>query len=295
VVSADIYSLLSEWAESIGFMLPDKSFFKYLRTDFVAQMKSIFGSFVFLEENILQDHVKNTIKNFDPKRPIISLDRSYYNSVHSIQLTRKVQRNELDEWVNIGIHGRFGMPSLNSQIESLAKKVRGDVILFDDVIFEGLLMEEVILGLARADIIVSTVYAPVGIRTGVERVKSLVKEVRCEYYFDSVIDEVCERDFYPGAPFSGRTVAHTHNVGVPYIYPFGDPLKWASIPEEKANEFSIFCLNQTKRLFSEIEKVSMRSIKCGDLSRGVYSLTDPNKRFVNELERCMDTLLEKSY
>jgi hypothetical protein len=110
-------------------------------------------------------------------------------------------------------------------------------------------------------------------------------EVRSVHYFDSVVDEVCERDFYPGVLLSGRTLYGSENVGLPYLLPFGDPVNWASIPEEKKYAFSEFCLNQTIKIFEEIELSSGRPVLCRDLERNIFSIPADGIRFVDALKQ----------
>jgi hypothetical protein len=151
------------------------------------------------------------------------------------------------------------------------------------VVFTGELLERVIHCLSRMGIRVSFVCAGIGIAEGVQRISQSKCEVRCVRIYEKVIDEVCERDFYPGVPFSGRQLAVDDNIGVPYILPFGEPTSWASIPYEHEVTFSRFCIRQTISLFEEIECCSNRQVKCADLGRKVIGLPYGQDRYTEVL------------
>jgi hypothetical protein len=153
----------------------------------------------------------------------------------------------------------------------------------DDVVFTGELIVEVIQRLSSLGIKVSLVCVGVGIAEGIHQINQLNCEVRCVRRYEEVIDEICERDFYPGIPFSGRLLIGNGNVGVPYLLPFGDPGKWASIPLEWQVPFSEFCIKQTVKLFEEIERCSSKIISCAELGRMVSTLPQDKTRFVDAL------------
>lgn len=119
---------------------------------------------------------------------------------------------------------------------------------------------------------------------------------------EQVVDWVCQRDFLVGSPYSGRTAgeyikamhdsdsqkariqAHycgqpiSGNFGAPYVAPLGWPVEWASIPKEKALEFSQTCLGLAIDLFTQIEKATKKTtgrtvqIKVSDLNRPPFHL-----------------------
>lgn len=144
-------------------------------------------------------------------------------------------------------------------------------------------MERVARLFTKCDMRVRLICAGIGVTKGLWRLQQLNYEVRCVRQYESVIDEVCERDFYPGVPLSGRTLFGAKNVGVPYLLPFGKPGEWASMPTNWQVPFSAFCIQQTIRLFKEIERHSQRIVTCSDLGRLVVRLPQDGQRFVNEL------------
>ena len=263
IVSADIYLLLNKWAEQKNFVLPKKEFFCELRKVFSIFMLQIFPYFEFISEEEILEHMKMT--TLRSNLPCVSLDPVYFCCNFSIELTRKVD----SQGINKGLQHRFGSKPLLKQLSQLRSHQIKEICLVDDVIFSGVLMERVIKLLSNVGINVPVVCAGIGIQEGVNRILSPKREVSCAKIYDEVVDEVCERDFYLGIPFSGRSLIGNSNIGLPYILPFGKPEKWASIPENLQKSFSEFCINQTITLFEEIQKNSNRKVCCSDIERKV--------------------------
>lgn len=264
IVSADIYLLLNKWAKQKNFVLPKKEFFDKLRKEFSNYMLQIFPDFEFIsEEEILKHMQMITLRS---NLPCISLDPVYFCCNLSIELTRKVDLRGIDK----GLQHRFGSYSLLKQLSQLRSHQIKEVCLVDDVIFSGVLMERVIKLLSEIGINVPVVCAGIGIQEGVNHILSPKREISCAKIYNEVVDEVCERDFYLGIPFSGRSLIGNNNIGLPYILPFGKPEKWASIPENLQKSFSEFCINQTIILFEEIQKNSNRKVCCSDIERKVF-------------------------
>ena len=73
---------------------------------------------------------------------------------------------------------------------------------------------------------------------------------------------------------SGRTVITKSGkaYGAPYFYPFGKPEQWASIPSDKAEEFSLFCLTQTLIMWEKIERESRSSIPTQAIPKPIFGL-----------------------
>jgi hypothetical protein len=263
IVSADIYLLLKKWAEQKNFVLPKKEFFNELRKEFSNYMLKIFSDFEFISEEEILEHMQMT--TLRSNLPCVSLDPVYFCCDFSIELTRKVDSQGNDK----GLHHRFGSKSLLKQLTQLKSYKIREICLVDDVIFSGALMEKVIKLLSSVGINVPIVCAGIGIQEGVNRILSTKREVSCAKIYNEVADEVCERDFYLGIPFSGRSLIGNNNIGLTYILPFGNPEKWASIPKNLQKTFSEFCINQTIILFEEIQKNSNKKICCSDIERKV--------------------------
>lgn len=286
VVSADIRLLLQEWATKSGFTLPQQEFFRELREEFQAYMVQIFKAFEFVSEDELRVGLGRLVK--ESGLPAVSLDRVYFRSRLSLEVCRLVDQKGDSR----GLGNRFGAPSLPEQFRRLHELK--EVVLVDDIVWTGDLMATTCHNLAEMGIRVSLICAGIRIekvetKNGFRGARWLEKvtgiEVRSARSYEEVIDQVCERDFYPGVPLSGRTLLGEENVGVPYILPFGKPGDWASIPEDWELPFSKFCIQQTVKLFEEIEHSSGSVVRCRDLERGVISLPRDDTRFLDALLR----------
>lgn len=277
VVSADIKTLLEPWARDRGYTLPDEDFFSNLRADFAGRMTSIFPGFELVSEEELSNGLSEMVKE-NGVVPV-SLDRVYYRSQQFIDIARIVD----SEGSNKGLGKRAGSPLLLSQFRELKNRGLTKVALVDDVIFTGDLLERVSGVLETMGIEVPLIYAGIGISDGIEKLSTNGRQVMCVKEYPEVIDEICERDFYPGVPLSGRLV-DDDNTGAPYVLPFGNPTEWASIPSESQVSFSRFCLDQTAKLFTAIEDVSNRKITCLDIERKVPGLPKDTTRFVDALK-----------
>ena len=280
VVSGDIEMLLTAWEAKSNFIAPSYDFVKRLRDQFSGFMSTIFSEFIMIYEDELMK--KTQVMMGDNTLPVINLDGIFNNSRHRFELCRA---NDSD-FVDVGILNRAGSLSIAAQLQSLRDHVRGDAVLFDDVIFSGKLVSDfVIPTLQKAGIRIRGAYACVGIGEGISRVAQHTDFVKSAFEYDHVVDQVCERDFYLGVPFSGRQLSASANIGMPYIAPFGNPQQWASIPEERVREFSQFCTRQTIALFEEIEHCSNRIVQCRDIPRKVRLLPVGSERFVDELRK----------
>jgi hypothetical protein len=62
--------------------------------------------------------------------------------------------------------------------------------------------------------------------------------------------------------------------GAPYLYPFGKPMEWASIPQEEAISFSLFALYQSLQLWTKTEQLSRQSIPTQQVAKPVYGLPE---------------------
>jgi hypothetical protein len=262
VVSGDIYLLLSNWAKEKKFILPEKKFFQELRQEFKNYFRQIFPRFEYISETEIVNHLRFATSRSNLLS--ISLDPVYYPDDFPLALTRGVDINLVDR----GLRHRFASPSLLKQLSAIKMSGLKEICLVDDVIFSGVLAERVIKLLSQLGLEVVFVIAGVGINEGLKKI-SKSRSISCARVYNDVIDEVCERDFYLGIPYSGRSLVGVKNIGLPYFLPFGNPAKWALIPEQKQKEFSLFCLKQSIILFSEIEKTSQKIITNSDIERQV--------------------------
>ncbi len=281
VVSADIYLLMEEWAAQNGFVLPSREFFCQLRGEFSDYMCRVFPNFELVSEDEISRGLARLVA--ESGLPIISLDRVYFESERKLEIARLVDKYGNDR----GLGHRAGTPPLGQQIRQLQMSGVRDAVVVDDVVFTGALLERIIGLLSRAHIRVPLICAGVGIAEGINRINGTKREIRCVRTYNEVVDEVCERDFYPGVPLSGRLLVGGDNIGVPYLLPFGKPESWASIPSEHTTDFSQFCLHQTVTLFDEIERYSDKQVLCRDLGRKVLELPMDGTHYTEVLSQIL--------
>jgi len=241
-------------------------------------MGEIFSEFELVPETELKHGLNQLV--VDCGLSAISLDRVYYDGSFKIDVSRLVDF----AGNNQGLGERPSTLPLAEQIKQLQDAGIKEAALVDDVIFSGDGIVEIVELLESNDIHIPLVCAGIGIAQGIHRIHGIKCEISCVRTYDDVIDEVCERDFYPGVPFSGRLLVGSQNIGAPYLQPFGDPEAWASIPASRATSFSRFCLRSACKLFAEIEECSNREVLCHDLDRQLINFPIDHTRFVGALE-----------
>ncbi len=300
VVSADLAILTGRWCTKSGFVCPDQIVFDELRCDFSHHMKTMFPNFVLLPEWRLKEGFWQFASG--NKLPLVSLERVY--DVKSPEHLR-LDCCRGEEHTGGGIMGRAGFDLWN-ELQKLRRAVPSNlegIAIWDDVLYSGSLMEKVLQLLLKEFIRVKHVFVGVGVQTvdglrgGCTKLREAGVSVKCIYEYESVIDQVCERDFYPGILFGGRSIRGNENFSYPYLLPFGDPHRWASIPKTHEIRFSRFCIELTIRLFEEIERCSGRKVYTRDLERkmfhypkGKVALPKGNIRHVDALKKAYKTL-----
>jgi hypothetical protein len=287
VTSADIETLLKKWAAQKGFILPGSAFFQNLREEFCRFMATVFEHFEMVPEEEIREGLQSLA--IERGAPILSLERVYCKADLHLDISRTVGADKEDR----GFGARPGFPTIPAQLQALAGAGIREVTLVDDVIFKGELTSNLLGVLSLLNIRVCRICAGVGIQGGVAALKQRGVEVACVRTYEHVIDQVCERDFYPGIPLSGRLLEGAEDIGFPYLLPFGDIGKWASIPEHRQHDLSEFCLQQTSNLFKEIEKRSDQAVLCSDVGRGVVQIPADSRRFVLALEEVRSTLAKR--
>jgi hypothetical protein len=294
VVSGDIDILLERWAARRQFTLPNADFFRQLRLEMQEKLTRIFGDAIILPSDEIERNAHSFV--FDKQvHPVITLDKVYNSSELHLELTRTVKPDLSDN----GLDSRYGLPDIQTQVanlmkiqvpDSVAPKSSQHFSLYDDVIFTGHLIESIVEEITSHGMIVGSIGCGVGIKTGLDKLREKGLEVLVFREYAEVIDQVCERDFYPGVSYSGRTLSTDKQVGIPYLLPFGNPMTWASIPIGHTRDFSDFCLHQTTKLFKTIEMVSGKKVGCSDIERKLPGLPEDTSRFVDFLEKAREKI-----
>jgi len=287
VISEDIDIVLGSWCEKQGFCLPGIYFFYELRQEMHDYLESIFGQgnvdMVSAAELIVG--ITEFVKK--PSINIVSIDRVYFPTQPAIEINRTVDLSLKDN----GLGPRFGFEPIQMQTEKIAKRCPLEIVLVDDVIFSGNGISDIIDLLNTYNIQVQSVITGIAIGNGLEHLKQKKIEVQCVKFYPEVIDEICERDFYPGLPMSGRLVVGMNaNIGASYLLPFGKPEEWASIPPEHTKKFSIFCLQQSIKLWQEVEKTSNQYVLISDLDRQPLGITNKSMRITEALKKAQEAI-----
>lgn len=165
--------------------------------------------------------------------PVVSLDDRYVTQADVfLGISRGVDTSLND----IGYVPRVGYPAVQEQLQS-AKNVGNEIILADDVIFGGEMLEMIIREFEEYGIKVSGVVCGIAIKEGIDRIAARNVDVEAVRYFVDVDDELCERDLVV-VPGSGRRLP-SQTANALYFDPtYGKPTQWASIPASEANGFA---------------------------------------------------------
>lgn len=284
VVSADANLLLRGWSQKNGLSIPSEGYFQGMLSELNTVLAEYFGTSEVIPEQVLQQGLRKFVR--ESPLPVVSLDRAYLSSSDKLLGFLDATRTVDSQLQNTGLGSRATELSLQRQIGKLAVQANGSPIaLLDDVVFEGKTVLSIIEEFRRRGVAVDRVYAGITLQEGKELLEA--NGVRVESVIDpykQVIDEVCERDFRVGVPLSGRTiVSGGQTTGAPYLKPFGKPEEWASIPTDKVQEFSLFCLYQSLSLWAQIEKRSQQDVSPQSLAKPVQGL--PNEKSMTQAVR----------
>lgn len=205
---------------------------------------------------------------------------------HTIEINRIVNcKGDI-----IGLGPRPGSVTLEKQLNSISAVANGNpVVLVEDGIFTGSTLLYLLSELRNRRVHVVAIAAGICFPKAIERLKGgfdgelvIVQEVERPYEW------IPDHDFLPFVPNCGRVFGgsfgndmlpfYTHeglSYCFPYIYPFGDPVKWASIPKERAYRFSVFCLQEAHKLFCRLNELNNRLLTPMDLLGSVPRVSMP--------------------
>lgn len=270
VLSQDVNYLLRNWSEETGYKVPD---IKPYQNELAQKLESIFEVLDVIGEDQLQDSARNTLTRSKYNGGVcVSLDRAYMpavdqnNEVLYIDSSRQIDSN----FNSIGLGTRTtDNRNLTEQMTELAEIV-GDrpVTIYDDVAFGGDTMLEVLDLAKNVGINVVSVELSISTSEALDKLTQAGYSSSTDFEYETILDEICERDFFIGAPYSGRTILEGSKAkGAPYVLPLGLPVEWASIPEADALEFSQFCLSLSLRFWAESEYLSGAQIPTWALAK----------------------------
>lgn len=297
VFSNDIYRILSgknaldyNYQER-GMIIPSKDEINFLRENFKKDVNRIFeGQVEIIEEEDMEGYMYEVLKSSE-NLPIVSLDRVYLYDKNKIkQDVYFIDCTRIDNSKELIPRKENNAISVSKQIEIISQKLKEteqtNILLFDDVVFSGNVLKNIINQFNRNNISVQGIRACISTEEAYKYFnKNMDKGLKCGCLLGTnVIDQVCERDFYFGIAQSGITAIDKKGIirKTPYFKPYGNPVERASIPEEYEDFFSNGCLLRSLYLWKKIEDNTGRRIYVRDLPEKIIN--------TNEKERILDVL-----
>ncbi len=273
VISVGLEHVMKGFCNKRGLICPKESFFQKMNLNLQKERKKVFQRVEVISQEEIEKGIKKILDE-NLELEVVSLDRVYMDSRLNLDLTRKEG----------GVGNRAGTPPMEEQFTTLTREANvKKVILVDDVLFSGGTLLSVIKRLKTMGVEVLLVVVGIAIGEGADKIGQHCK-VQYVKKFRQVIDEICEWDFYPGVPSSGRLTHEGYRR--PYCAPFGDIVSWASIPAQNKKTFSKFLIKESIALFEEIERINNREIsyeEIGYLIEGVSFSRE--ERFVGILKK----------
>lgn len=287
IISEDAEHLVDVWGKRKGLATPDHGFFKDFQDGLVEHISAAGPDYhpVILNHQQLA-HSLNSLLFNHIRGDAVALDKAYVGDrfARHLEVTRAVD----EQLESIGTKPRPHSSSIDEQLDYIVANSGKEVTLVDDVIFSGDAIIEAAKMFAKRGVRVSTVLAAVAIGEGYKKIEEAGIEVIAVADYDEVKDEICERDFLAGIPYSGRTVYRDdgEHYSAPYFSPFGRPESWASISNPAAaHKLSVYCLDRSIELWKTIERLNgNKPIAHHDIPRPL-SITTEDEGIVDFLNR----------
>lgn len=314
ILTQDLRRLLQLWAArdpQVLPALPPRPFFDNLHFNLVGVLRGLqqrtYGREVRVVSYrwrefcaLIQDAISDSA-SFDAT---VSLDRVYVPTATAYVEWNRINGLDGAAFPALGDGPRPGALPLSTQIAQVAGALRAAghrrLLLVDEGVFSGGSVGRVAEELTREGLDV------VGIAVGFHRVQphvtfpvplaagAALPQAEC-------LDWICERDFFPGVPLSGRTlgflqngepVPHPDNIGLSYLAGFGDVVEWASIPAGEGWAFTRSCLHLTIELFEALARArGGQPLRVCELQRKVHGLAaDPDDHYVDCLRARVEAL-----
>lgn len=288
VVTEDVEVLLGRWAARHGFTLPSPRFFTQLSAGLAKILLEYFPA-VWVES--YEDFKRRITQHLNCGLCIVSIDEVYVDNAHkTLQITRLID----DELNDLGRGSRLPAMNLEEQVYRIADEFRDrPIAIVDDGCWSSGTISETVQQLRESGLNVQRVF--VGLSSPAARENFLHRfdgaiSFKSNWEVEGLIDWVCQRDFFPGVPLSGKQIGTKKmlpiipETGAPYVLPFGDPVHWASIPKENEKQFSARVIDLTIKLWEEIEATSKHPVTIADLDRIPRGLQKHEGRLVHHLK-----------
>lgn len=205
-------------------------------------------------------------------------------SKFALNITRAVN----EDLNNIGLRPRNGYYPIEVQLKNLGLFV--DHTLLEDVIYTGERCKEIVEIGKGINVFFDKIITCVTTGNGKKMLESLNLDVVSLHHFESVSGAVCQRDFIPGFPYSGRTVFTRleRYYYVPYLLPWGNLTEWANIPKKNAVDFSKACIATAIEFWEDVNS----SILFSKVPAVLYDFQayPSDLRFIDYLHKCYKAL-----
>jgi len=278
---------------------PTQQRLKSLRQDLRQSLNGIFTNVEFIKEQEMLTAMQTLSRASD--YPLLSLDKIYLNNSNEVCEYVNLTRVKSGDKTLLTTRNEFGLyVPFDREVDRIVASLKNqfgqdrlEVAVIDDVVYSGSAMCMLQDKLAQNNIFLKQVLTAVCVDSAKDMLISRGIEVKPYYIISNCLDEVCERDFYFGVAQSGQNILTEGNslLKQPYFQPFGNPSESASIPQDKATDFSLSCLDRSVQLWQEIEKSSNKVTTNADIPEDIFN-TPPNFEVVQFLQETQQNMVE---
>jgi hypothetical protein len=289
IITEDLEILMRRWSEKTGIAIPDADFFREMRVELCLTLKEFFvdAKISYIQYATLAQQMAERIERASETSIVVSIDRVYDSAPFHLESNRVA---DLETMKILGETERPGFPSITEQIAKLPNSK--PITLADDGCFSGATLKQIVRKFHSYGKTVGKVIVGISINPSENVfVEAFPQIPLCAVHtVDQVKDWVCERDFYLGVPFSGRTAGKKEGdivkciipeIALAYCYPFGDPIDGASVPTQFGRAFSEQVIRQSTRLWNEIGRIRNSPILCSEVPRLPKGIVSGNQPFVD--------------
>lgn len=274
---------MMEAYERVGLEIPDISFFQGCQQRLIKKLWEIMPdySLEMIEANKLTNKIVSLLHDLltvTPEAVVVSTVGAVAAKTngHCLQINRVIDPTGK----TLGVGARPGNNSLLSQFDEIKERfAKKPVVLVEDGSFSGSTMKCMIEICSAMQIEIKCIAIGFLFSPAMEAILKVFPREKDILFWrkGNFVDWMPDHDFFPFVPNSGKVIGFPYatklmnfnmpvylHSGVslckPYVLPYGNPVEWASIPEERAKEFSVFCLRETREIFHEMERLNRRPI-----------------------------------
>lgn len=257
-------------------------------------LSEIFPNFIYLVEADLAKKFQDKVADMRSAGiPVVSLDRIYADQSlngksgqYFLDVTRVYHPNGVSE-LRGRLNSKYSELAPDEMVSGIARHLKANgynrIAMADDVIFSGGSVVTIAQNFERQNILVTDIISCVAIEGGMRALANSGIHTDSIYQYPNVLDQVCERDFFVGMSQAGVLMMADGSLKkCPYLMPYGDPMKRASIPAHLAMDVSHDLLQLSADLWTGLEDLNSKKIYGRDLPESIYMI-DPDRRLVDTL------------